>query len=100
LREIHSGSDRSAIDAVAEMLTIGEEIESLLLAHSGLFVTFPPPPTYAELMTYTRMLRIAWRRGEDQSPNEHVRFPYQFTQDIESAVAQIRRQLSELNATS
>ena len=80
------------------MLTIGEEVEQLLIGRSGLFIAFPPPPSYGQLIAYSRLLRLAWQDGKDQSEPERVPFPAHFAPDITDAIRQIRSRLVELGA--
>jgi len=92
------GSDATMKDAFREMLTIGEEVEQLLMGKAGLFIAFPPPPSYGQLIAYSRMLRLAWQHGKNQSEPERVPFPTDFAHDIVDAIRQIRVRLAKLGA--
>ena len=61
-------------------------------------MTFPPPPSYGQLIAYSRLLRLAWQDGKDQSEPERVPFPTDFPRDITDAIRQIRSRLVELGA--
>ena len=98
IEQTQAGSDAALKDAFGEMLTIGEEVEQLLIGKSGLFIAFPPPPSYGLLIAYTRLLRLAWQNGKDQSEPERVPFPVDFSSDITDAILQIRSRLVELGA--
>lgn len=80
------------------MLAIGEETEQLLIGKSALFIAFPPPPSYGQLIAYSRLLRLAWQNGKDQSEPGRVPLPADFPRDISDAIRQIRAQLTELGA--
>jgi hypothetical protein len=98
IEQTQAGTDAALKDAFGEMLTIGEEVEQLLIGNSGLFIAFPPPPSYGQLIAYSRLLRLAWQNGKDQSEPERVPFPADFAHDIAEAIQQIRRRLAELGA--
>ena len=66
IEQTQAGTDAALKDAFGEMLTIGEEVEQLLIGNSGLFIAFPPPPSYGQLIAYSRLLRLAWQNGKDQ----------------------------------
>jgi len=98
IEETQAGPDRSLKDAFEEMLSIGDEVEELLIGKSGLFVVFPPPTSYGQLIAYSRLLRLAWQNGKDQSEPGRVPFPADFPFDIADAIRQIRSRLVELGA--
>jgi hypothetical protein len=98
IEQTQAGPDTSLKDAFKEMLAIGEETEQILIGKSGLFIAFPPPPSYGQLIAYSRLLRLAWQNGKNQSEPGRVPFPDDFPYDITDAIRQIRSRLVELGA--
>ena len=98
IEQTQAGSDAALKETFKALLAVGEEVEQLLIGKSGLFIAFPPPPSYGQLIAYSRLLRLAWQDGKDQSEPERVPLPTKFPYDITDAIEQIRSRLVELGA--
>ena len=100
IEEVQSGQDEMLKDAYREMIDIGREVEHLLTSQTGLLLTFPPPPSFGQAITYSRLLRLAWTHGKNQSEEELAQHPYpvEFGRDVLASGNQIRGRLAELGA--
>lgn len=89
---------------VDEILRIGGAIEDLLINKAGLMESVDLPPSFAQFMHHSRLLRIAWELGADFKSEPGVTdisdipFPDEIDQDISKAIAVISAALEAAQA--
>lgn len=100
IEDIRNDRDEAGRTAVEEILEINKQIEDLLVTKAGLFEYFPPPSSFDTFIAHTRLLRLAWKQGKNQTSKDRIPFPYEIDQDINKAIESIRGRLIQLREGS
>jgi hypothetical protein len=82
--------------AVEQILEINKKIEDVMVGKIGLIDSFPPPSTFEEFIAHSRLLRVAWEKGETHPESRRLPFPSRLDDDLEADLRIVRKRLENL----
>jgi hypothetical protein len=95
--DVKNGSN-AAQSAVAAIMKINDEIESLITKNSALLETSQRHESFDQFIAHNALLQQAWQEGANQKPTARQTFPSKIDEDIEADAESIRKRLKALLA--
>lgn len=86
---VETKADPGRAPLVEEILGINDEISNLLLSKAGLATEHPLPDVFHEFLAHSRLLRMSWSEGRNQTESERMPFPA-VDAHIEDAIESLR----------